>query len=233
MTGGNKSPRTSRRRTPVPRGVFSTSGSIPSPTDRATGAKGGSFVIGLGLAGISPSRANHMAWEASGAFYGNPERGPGALRQQQGQLKNALRDAFAKIGVPSSTVTLGAPTVGTVQEVVPQYTNSSVAPGRARRRRRATPDPDDIREARTNRANHQDNVLFGSSVEIPNFLGHFTAHNVYRVTDPNNASDGASGGLHEDLGRGGACSSRGRPTAATSSSTSGVRRTSCLSRRRT
>jgi Tfp pilus tip-associated adhesin PilY1 len=48
-------------------------------------------------------------------------------------------------------------------------------------------DPDDVREARTNRANHQNNVLFSTSVEIPGFVGHFTAHNVYRVIDPLNA----------------------------------------------
>jgi hypothetical protein len=158
----------------------------PSATDRATGGKGGSFVIGLGLVGASQARTNHMAWEASGAFYGNPNAGPALFANNKTQLKNALRDAFAKIGVPSSTVTLGAPTVGTVKEVVPQFTNSAVSPadldGDV-----GTPDPDDIREARTHRANHQDNVLLSSSVEVPGFRGHFTAHNVYTVTDPNNA----------------------------------------------
>jgi hypothetical protein len=156
----------------------------PSATDRATGAKGGSFVIGLGLSGSSPSRAHHMAWEASGAFYGNPDAGPALLANDKTGLKNALRDAFAKIGVPASTVTLGAPTVGTVHEVIPQYTNSNIAPDELLGDvGPSSPDPDDVREARMNRANHQSNVVFGTSVEIPNFLGHFTAHNVYRVTD--------------------------------------------------
>ena len=158
----------------------------PTAADRATGAKGGSFVIGLGLSGASPSRAHHMAWEASGAFYGNPNAGPALLANDKTQLKNALRDAFAKIGVPSSTVTLGAPTVGTVPEVIPQYTNPAIAPDELIGDVGPTsPDPDDVREARTNRANHQNNVLFGTFVEIPTFLGHFTAHNVYRVTNNN------------------------------------------------
>ncbi len=157
----------------------------PTDADRATGAKGGAFVIGLGLSGNSPSRAHHMSWEASGAFYGNPNQGPALLANNKTQLKNALRDAFAKIGVPASTVTLGAPTVGTVREVIPQYTNSSITPNELDGDV-TTPDPDDVRQARRNRADHQNNVLFGSSVEIPDFLGHFTAHNVYRVTDVNN-----------------------------------------------
>jgi len=158
----------------------------PTGADRATGAKGGSFVIGLGLSGTSPSRAHHMAWEASGALYGNPNAGPALLASNKVQLKNALRNAFAKIGVPGSTVTLGAPTVGTVREVIPQYTNPDVAPDELIGDvGPSSPDQDDIREARTNRANHQNNVVFGTSVEIPNFLGHFTAHNVYRVTDAN------------------------------------------------
>jgi hypothetical protein len=159
----------------------------PAAADRAAGAKGGAFVIGLGLSGQSPARAHHMAWEASGAFYGNPNAGPALLANNKTQLKNALRDAFAKIGVPPSTVTLGAPTVGTVREVIPQYTNPNIAPDELIGDVGPTsPDPDDVREARLNRANHQNNVLFGSSVEVPGFRGHFTAHNVYRVTDPNN-----------------------------------------------
>ena len=158
----------------------------PNAADRTTGAKGGSFVIGLGLTGASPSRAHHMAWEASGAFYGNPNAGPALLANNKTQLKNALRDAFARIGIPQTTVTLGAPTVGTVREVVPQFTNSAIAPDELIGDVGPTsPDPDDVREARVHRANHQNNVVFTSSVEVPHFLGHFTAHNIYRVTDPN------------------------------------------------
>jgi len=163
----------------------------PTATDRASGAKGGAFVVGLGFgtttAGqASMRRTSHMAWEASGAFYGNPNAYKALFANDKTQLKNALRDAFAKIGVPASTVTLGAPTVGTVPEVIPQYTDPYVAPDELIGDvGPSSPDPDDVREARMNRANHQNNVVFGTSVEIPNFLGHFTAHNVYRVTDGN------------------------------------------------
>ncbi len=159
----------------------------PTAADRASGAKGQAFVIGLGLSGISPSRANHMAWEASGAFYGNPNAFRALMASNKVALKNALRDAFAKIGVPQSTVTLGAPTVGTVREAIPQFTNPNVSPADLFGDVGPTsPDPDDVRQARTHRANHQNNVLFTSTVEVPGFIGHFSAHNVYRVTDPNN-----------------------------------------------
>lgn len=156
----------------------------PSAADKATGAKGGAFVIGLGLSGNSPARANHMAWEASGAYYGNTKANHALFANDKVGLKNALRDAFAKIGIPSSTVTLGSPVVGTVREVIPAFTDTSVTaadhigdvgPG--------TVDPDDIRDARTVRSNHQDNVLFQSSVDVPGFAGHFTAYNIYKVTD--------------------------------------------------
>ena len=161
----------------------------PTAADRADGLKGGSFVIGLGLTGDSPARAHHMAWEASGAFYGNPNANSALLANDRQGLKDALFDAFAKIGVPSTEVTLGAPVVGTVREAIPYYTNSAltaadhigdVGPSPA-------PDQDDIREARKNRGNHRDNVLFSTSVELPGFKGHFRAHNIYRVTDPVNA----------------------------------------------
>ncbi|MGH9336357.1 MAG: PilC/PilY family type IV pilus protein, partial [Vicinamibacteria bacterium] len=156
----------------------------PTAADRATGAKGGVFVIGLGLSGSSPSRAHHMAWEASGAFYGNPAESEALLANDPQGLKNALRDALAKIGVPSSLVTLGAPTVGTVSEVVPQFTNTAVTPSDLLGDvGPSLVDPDDVRQARKHRANHQNNVLFGSSVEVPGFKGHFNAHNIYQVTD--------------------------------------------------
>ena len=62
--------------------------------------------------------------------------------------------------------------VGSVREVIPFYTNTSlltgdhvgdVGPG--------SPDQDDIRDARKVRGNHRDNVLFSSSVEVPGFNG--------------------------------------------------------------
>ena len=159
----------------------------PTAADRASGAKGGSFVIGLGLTGDSPARAHHMAWEASGAFYSNPNGSPALLANDRAGLKKALLDAFAQIGVPTAEVSLGAPVVGSVREVIPFYTNTSlltsdhvgeVGP--------ASPDQDDIREARKVRGNHRDNVLFSTSVEVPGFNGHFRAHSIYKVDDPLN-----------------------------------------------
>ncbi|MGH9337949.1 MAG: hypothetical protein ACRD21_29705, partial [Vicinamibacteria bacterium] len=44
-------------------------------------------------------------------------------------------------------------------------------------------DADAIRQARTIRADHRDNVLFTTSVEVPGFRGHLRATNIYRVTD--------------------------------------------------
>ena len=157
----------------------------PTAADRATGAKGGSFVIGLGLGSGGQARANHMAWEASGAYYSNPDAFRALFANDKAGLKQALRNAFAKIGVPASEVTLGSPVVGTVREVIPNWTNTSlmaadhigdVGPVNA--------DPDDVRAARANRANHKHNVLFSTSVEVPGFKGHFRASNIYQVTDP-------------------------------------------------
>lgn len=159
----------------------------PTATDRATGGKGGSFVVGMGLTGASQARANHMAWEASGAQYGNPNAFHALFANDKQALKDALRDAFARIGVPPSEVALGAPVVGTVREVIPTYTSPTltdddhigdVGP--------AAPDQDDIREARSVRGNHRDNVLFSSSIEIPHFKGHFRATSIYQVNDPVN-----------------------------------------------
>ena len=157
----------------------------PTAADRASGAKGGSFVIGLGLRGDSPARAHHMAWEASGAFYANPNGSPALLADNRAGLKKALFNAFARIGVPTAEVSLGPPVVGSVREVIPFYTNTSlltgdhvgdVGPG--------SPDQDDIRDARKVRGNHRDNVLFSSSVEVPGFNGHFRAHSIFTVSDP-------------------------------------------------
>ncbi|GMR21828.1 MAG: hypothetical protein BMS9Abin37_0145 [Acidobacteriota bacterium] len=159
----------------------------PTATDRATGAKGGSFVIGLGLGGGGQRRANHMAWEASGAYYSNPNAFHALFANDKAALKDALRNAFAKIGVPATEVTLGAPIVGSVREVIPTYTNTSVSPGdHIGDVGPALPDQDDIRQARKVRGNHRDNVLFSTSVELPGFKGHFKAQSIFKVDDPLN-----------------------------------------------
>ena len=89
----------------------------------------------MGLGGGGQRRANHMAWEASGEYYDNPNAFRALFADDKAGLKDALRNAFAKIGVPSSEVTLGAPIVGSVREVIPYYTNTSVLPSEHVRRR--------------------------------------------------------------------------------------------------
>ena len=159
----------------------------PTAADRATGAKGGSFVVGMGLSGGGQRRANHMAWEASGESYNNPSAFHALFANDKAALKDALRDAFAKIGVPQTEVSLGAPIVGSVREVIPTYTNSNVSTGdHVGDVGPSSPDQDDIREARKVRGNHRDNVLFSTSVELPGFEGHFRAHSIFSVTDPDN-----------------------------------------------
>lgn len=159
----------------------------PTAADRATGDKGGSFVVAMGLGGGGQRRANHMAWEASGAYYNNPNAFHALFANDKAALKDALRDAFAKIGVPSTEVSLGAPIVGSVREVIPAYTNTSLTPAdHFGEVGPASPDQDDIREARKVRGNHRDNVLFSTSVEVPGFNGHFRAHSIYKVDDPLN-----------------------------------------------
>ena len=99
----------------------------------------------------------------------------------QVKLVNDLRDILARIGIPETEVTLGAPIVSTVKEVIHSHTDTFLA------RDDVIPaslaDPDDIRLARIVRADHRDNVLFTSSVEVPGFRGHLRATNIYRVTD--------------------------------------------------
>jgi len=170
----------------------------PTTADRATGAKGGSFVVGMGLGGGGQRRANHMAWEASGAVHGSTEAYHALFANDRDALKQALRDAFARIGVPSSEVALGAPVVGTVREVIPGWTNPYVSTGdHVGDVGPAGADTEDIRKARRIRANHRDNVLFSTTVEIPHFKGHLRAFNLYQVTDNANPRENRTGDFRQ------------------------------------
>ena len=100
---------------------------------------------------------------------------------QQDELVTSLRNILARIGIPSTEVTLGGPIVSSVKEVIASNTDPAVA--REDVIPLALSDADDIREARIIRADHRDNVLFTSSVEVPGFRGHLRATNIYRVTD--------------------------------------------------
>ncbi len=168
----------------------------PSALDRATGEKGWSFVVGIDITsgpdvGVDdPPRTNHMAWEASGAFYGSPNAGAALYASSADggiSLKKALRDVFGRIGIPQSTVTLGSAVVGSVREVIPTFTNTAVTADK----HIGLVDPpnvdaDDIREARKVRDDHENNVIFSTAVDVPGFKGHFNARSIYRVTDPAN-----------------------------------------------
>jgi hypothetical protein len=151
------------------------------------GSKGNIFVIGfdLGTDLAAQQRVGTIAWMSAGASL-VPQRArslmPGPFfAEDQVKLVNDLRDILARIGVPSTEVTLGAPVVASVKEVIHSQTDTSLA------RTDVIPaslnDADDIRQARIARADHRDNVLFTTSVEVPGFRGHLRATNIYRVTD--------------------------------------------------
>ena len=159
----------------------------PTVNDRATGEKGSTFVVGMGLYTHSQKRANHLAWEASGAHYNNPNSFHALFADDKPALKQALRNAFAKIGVPQSEVTLGSPVVGTVREVISSWTDPFRVPAdHIGDVDSGSPNPDDVRYAREVRSDHRDNVLFSTTVEVPGFKGHFRATNIYKVTDGEN-----------------------------------------------
>jgi hypothetical protein len=115
-------------------------------------------------ANLVPQRARNLM---TGPFF----------TEDQSRLVNDLRDILARIGIPESEVTLGTPIVSSVREVIASHTDTAVA------RQDVFPldldDADAIREARTIRADHRDNVLFTSSLEVPGFRGHLTATKLF------------------------------------------------------
>jgi Neisseria PilC beta-propeller domain len=152
------------------------------------GSKGNVFVIGfdLGTDPAAQARVGTIAWMAAGANL-VPQRArslmPGPFFADGGgaSLADDLEDILARIGIPETEVTLGAPIVTSVKEVVASHTDPFIA------RTDLIPldlsNDADIRTARIARADHRDNVLFESSVEVPGFRGHLKATNIYRVTD--------------------------------------------------
>ena len=164
----------------------------PDPvTDRPEGRLGTTFVIGMGLSGGQRRRANHLAWEASGASYGNPNAQSALFADSEDELVDALRDAFGKIGVPDTEVTLGSSIVGSVKELIPQIPGLEIVDPVTSAVRPATPgdvigdlgDLGDVNHARELRSKLRNNVLFTTTVETPGFRGHLRAYNVYRVQD--------------------------------------------------
>ena len=123
---------------------------------------GSIFVVGMGLNSSGKERTNHLAWESSNlkqsALFGDDRVG----------LKNALRNALAKIGVPDTDVTLGSPVVGSVKELIPEADPSLSASDVL------ASSVSDF-EVRTRRASLRNNVLFTTSVSTPGFRGRLKA----------------------------------------------------------
>ncbi len=151
------------------------------------GSKGNVFVIGfdLGTDPAAQARVGTIAWMSAGANL-VPQRASSLMQgpffaENQVKLVNDLQDILARIGIPASEVTLGAPIVSSVKEVIASHTDTFIG------RNDVIPldlsRDADIRTARIARADHRDNVLFTSSVEVPGFRGHLRATNIYRVTD--------------------------------------------------
>lgn len=152
------------------------------------GSKGNTFVIGMDISAADRQKINTIAWMASGAAIpGRSEElmHPAFFADDEQGLVTQFEDILARIGIPASTLSLGASIVGSVKEVIASHTNPEVA---------ATDvippsggDAADFREARQIRADHRNNVLFTTSIDVPGFRGHLTATNIYRVVDPDPA----------------------------------------------
>ena len=150
------------------------------------GSKGNVFLVGFGIDNATErARLSTIAWMSSGANL-VPQRDRALLNEaffagaREDDLVQTMRDILARIGVPETEVTLGAPVVASVKEVIASTTNTSLNYSDV------FPDPSDgeaIREARIVRSNHRNNVQLTTSVEVPGFRGHLRATNIYRVTD--------------------------------------------------
>jgi len=140
----------------------------------AAGFNNVAYVIEPGVYFIENSQ--HLAWEASGVRFGRPGR-PAFVATDKAALKQALRDALSAIGIPSTTVTLGSPIVGSVKEVIPLNNpniTASMVHGDVN-------NLSDFGEAQRKTLEHQNNVLFTTLIEAPAFKGHLKARKVYDV----------------------------------------------------
>jgi hypothetical protein len=149
------------------------------------GSKGNIFVIGFDIQpGVARDRLNTIAWMSSGAHL-SPQRAQNLMNPaffaSGTDLVDTFRDILARIGIPQTEVTLGAPIVASVREVIDTHTDTSVALADVFPSNLS--DAEAIRQARIIRADHRDNVLFTASVEVPSFRGHLRATNLYTVTD--------------------------------------------------
>ena len=148
----------------------------PQPLDRATATMGSTFVVGLGLDTPDRARTNHLAWESSGAFYGNPSAQSALFADDLPGLFQAMRDALAKIGVPEAEVTLGSPIVGSVKELM-NLTDATGVSGPLDFLASGGADFEVINK----RNQLRNNILFTTSVELPDWRAHFRATNIFEV----------------------------------------------------
>jgi len=162
------------------------------------GSKGNIFVIGMGLSNSDKQRINTIAWMASGArLAGRPvkEMNAAFFADDPQGLVNRFQDILARIGIPSSEVSLGPSIIGSVKEVIASHTNPAVSDSEVIPS--ASADALAFRQARQIRGDHKNNVVFSTTVEIPSFRGHLKAHSVYRVTDPDNPRTAREADLRE------------------------------------
>jgi hypothetical protein len=144
-------------------------------------SKGNIFVLGMDLTEDDKQKINTIAWMASGARLGrDPALMNGAFfADDEEGVVSSFEDILARVGVPTTTLSLGASSVASVKEVIATHTDTRLDPLEVMPL--AGSDGANYRRAREIRADHRNNVLFATSVEVPGFRGHLTATNIYRV----------------------------------------------------
>ena len=145
-------------------------------------SKGNIFVIGMDLTDADKQRINTIAWMASGARLLGRDRAfmnAAFFADDEEGLVTQLEDILARVGVPASTLSLGAASVASVKEVIATFTNPDIASFQVIPP--LTENAAAFRSAREVRAAHRNNVLFATSLEVQGLRGHLTATNIYRV----------------------------------------------------
>ncbi len=145
-------------------------------------SKGNIFVLGMDLTADDKRKINTIAWMASGARLPGRDRAlmnSAFFADDEEGVLTSFEDILARVGVPTSTLSLGASTVASVKEVISTHTNThvdvlEVIPPLGS-------ESEDFRRAREIRADHRNNVLISTSVDVPGFRGHLKATNIYRV----------------------------------------------------
>jgi len=151
------------------------------------GSQGDIFIVLIGQNNASTRAVNtHWGWEASGVSLGRPVcpasgglgcARPGGFAGNEQTMKEAIKNAVLQVGVPSATVSLGAPVVGSVKEVVASHTNTTQGLTGADLLASGAADT----QVRTLRVSHRNNVLFTTSLDTPGFAGHLKAFNNFEV----------------------------------------------------